>query len=160
MLGHDLVGDEPDHVRLRPVLPRDPEPLGSDGLDADGVLHPLGHLGARDLLDRPSALEDELRLEALQVGQEQDVGLVARREGAEVVEAVPECGVQRRKDERVLGGGPGRDSIAHHPVDVPVLGDVVGVLVIGAESDPLRPELLDEREQRTQVPRHRRLADE
>ena len=77
-----------------------------------------------------------------------------------MVEAVPECGVQRRKDERVLGGGPGRDSIAHHPVDVPVLGDVVGVLVIGAESDPLRPELLDEREQRTQVPRHRRLADE
>ena len=53
-----------------------------------------------------AGLQHEVRDEALQVGQEEQVGLVARRDRAEVVEAVPERRVERRADERVLGGMP------------------------------------------------------
>ena len=52
-LGHDLVGDDPDHARGTAV-PGDREMVGRDGADPDRVLDPLGHLGPRDLLDRPS----------------------------------------------------------------------------------------------------------
>ena len=68
--------------------------------------------------------------------------------------------VERRHQERVLGRNPVGHRLAHHPVDVAVVGDVVRVAVVGAERDPARPELLDERKQGTQVAGHRRLADE
>ena len=58
------------------------------------------------------------------------------------------------------GAMPARDRLAHHPVDVAVVGDVLRVAVVGAERDPAGPVLLDEREQGVQVARHRRLADQ
>ncbi len=65
----------------------------------------------------------------------------------------------RSHDERVLGRDSSGDGLPHHPVDVARVGDVVGVTIVGAERDAPRSVLLDEWEQRTQVPRHRRLAD-
>ena len=68
--------------------------------------------------------------------------------------------VSRGHDDRVLGRDPGLDRDPHHPVHVPGVGDVLRVAVVGAERDPAGPELLHERQQRAEVPRHRRLADE
>ena len=73
---------------------------------------------------------------------------------------MPRRGVDGGEDDCVLRRDPGSDSLAHHPVDVPVLGDVLRIAVVGAERDPVRAELLHERQQRLQVARHRRLADQ
>ena len=70
------------------------------------------------------------------------------------------AGWKRGHHERVLGRDAGADRVAHHPVDVAVLGDVLGVAVVGAEGDPARAELVHERQQRLQVARHRGLADQ
>ena len=106
------------------------------------------------------ALEDDVRHEADEVGQEQQVGLVPGRDGAEMPEAVPQRRVERRHHERVLGCGAHPHRFAHHPVDVAVVGDVVGVAVVGAERDPVRAVLERERQERLEVACHRRLADE
>ena len=58
------------------------------------------------------------------------------------------------------GVDAGRDRVAHHAVDVPAVDDVLRVAVVGAERDPAGPELRDERQERVEVARHRRLADE
>ena len=62
-----------------------------------------------------------------------------------MVELMPEGGIQRRKHERVFGGDPRRDGVSNHPVDVAVLGNIVRILVVRAEGESRRPELLDER---------------
>ena len=49
-----------------------------------------GHVRARDLGDRRARLQDDVGDETLEVGEEQQVGLVAGRDRAEVVEPVPE----------------------------------------------------------------------
>ena len=158
-LGDDLALDEADHA-AGASLPLDAEVVDGDRLDVHGGLDPLGHRDARDLLHRLAGLEDELGLEALEVGQEQDVGLVAGRDRAELREAVPEARVERGHDERVLGRRSLRDRLAHHRVDVAVLGDVLGLAVVRAEREPVRPELLDQRQERGEVARGRGLADE
>ena len=73
---------------------------------------------------------------------------------------MPEAGVERGHDERVLGRRSLRHGLAHHRVDVAVLGDVLGLAVVRAEGEPVRPELLDERQERGEVARGRGLADE
>ena len=69
-------------------------------------------------------------------------------------------GVVRRHHERVLGRDAERDGVAHHRVDVPVLGDVLRLAVVGAERETIRSVLGDERQQRAQVARRGCLADE
>ena len=86
--------------------------------------------------------------------------MIPRRDGAMVLQAVPERRIERRHDERVLGRDARRHGLPHHPVDVAVVCDVFRVAVVRAERDPGRPELLDQREQVEQVPRHRGLADQ
>ena len=49
-LGDDLVGDEADRASGAAV-PRDREVRRGDRLEADGVAHPLGHLGGRHVVD-------------------------------------------------------------------------------------------------------------
>jgi hypothetical protein len=124
------------------------------------VLHPLRHVRARDLLHRSPRLEHELGLEPLEVGEEEHVGLVAGGDRAEVREPVPRRGVQGRDDEGVLRRDPGGDGLAHHRVDVPLLRDVLRLAVVRAERDPMRAVLAQERKERVQVPRGRRLADQ
>ncbi len=68
--------------------------------------------------------------------------------------------MERRHEHGVLGRDAGGYCLAHHAVDVPRVGDVLGVAIVRAERDAPRPVLLDERQERLQVPRHRRLADE
>ena len=114
----------------------------------------------RDLGDRQARLEHRLRQEPLEIGQEQEIGLVAGRDRAEVRQAVPRRRVQRGAHERILGRDPGRDRIAHHPVDVAVVGDVLRLAVVGAERDAAGPVLGEQRQQRMEVPRRRRLADQ
>ena len=43
---------------------------------------------------------------------------------------------------------------------MPVLGDVLGLAVVGAEGEPVRAELLDERQERGEVARGRGLPDQ
>ena len=86
--------------------------------------------------------------------------MVSRRDGAEVPEPVPLGGIERGHHDRVLGRDAGGDRLADHAVDVPVLRDVLGVAVVGAEGDPTRAVLGRERKERLQVPRHRRLANQ
>src|SRR4029079_16894166 len=47
-LGDDLARDEPDHARAT-AAPRDAKDLGAERAHADGLPHPVRHLGARDL---------------------------------------------------------------------------------------------------------------
>ncbi len=127
------------------------------GCDPHRVPHPFRHLGGGELLHRRAALEDEVGLEALEVGQEQQVGHVAGRDGAVLPQAVPERRVDRPHHERVLGGDAELDRAADDVVHVPLLGDVLGLAVVGAEGEPVRPELRDERDERLEVPRGGRL---
>ena len=76
------------------------------------MLHPLGHLGAREVLHRRATLEHELRLEAIEVREEHQVGDVARGERAELAQAVPESRVQRSHHDRVLRGDSALDRAA------------------------------------------------
>ena len=86
--------------------------------------------------------------------------MVPRRDGAMVVQAVPERRMMRRHDESVLGRHAGGDGLPHDPVDVAVVGDVFRVPVVRAERDPGRPALLDQREEVEQVSSHRGLPDQ
>ena len=62
--------------------------------------------------------------------------------------------------QRVLRTHAEPDRIAHDRVDVPVLGDVLRLSVVGAEGHPRRPVLEHERRERAQVPRGRGLPDQ
>ena len=158
-LGQDLIGDHPDHARLA-ALPGNREVAGGDVPHAHRVLDPLGHLHALDLAERKAALEHGVRHEALEVGQQEQVGLIAGCDRAQVREAVPGGRVEGRHHERILGRDPGGDGVAHHRVDVAVLGDVLGLAVVGAEGDPAGAVLPGKRKQGVQVPRSRGLADQ
>ena len=58
------------------------------------------------------------------------------------------------------GASAERDRVADDRVDVPVVGDVLGLAVVGAERHPVGPVLERERQQRAQVARARGLADQ
>ena len=124
------------------------------------MAHPLGDLGRRHVLDGPAALQDELRDERLEVGEEQHVGDVARSDRAVLREPVPLGRVERRHHQRVGRVDARGDRVADHAVHVPVVGNVLRVPVVGAEGDPAGAVLLDERQERPEVPRHRGLADQ
>ena len=73
---------------------------------------------------------------------------------------MPQRRVVRRHDDGVFRRDSGSDGLAHHPVHVPGVGDVLGVAVVRAEGDAPGAVLLDEWEQRPEVACHRGLADE
>ena len=104
-----------------------------------------------------STIEGTKRLE---VREQQQVGLIAGSDRAEMAQSVPLRRVEGGEQQRVLRRDPVRDGGAHHRVDVPLVGDVLGIAVVGAERHPPGPELGDERQQRVEVPRHRRLANQ
>ena len=147
-------------ARASPPLHGIAKSLVVDCSDANGLPDPLGDLRALDVLERAAALQHRVRQEADQVGKHEQVGDVAGRDRAVAVEPVPGRGVERGHEHGVLGRDAGRHCLAHHPVDVARVGDVLGVAIVRAERDAPGPVLLDEREERPQVPRHRRLADE
>ena len=89
-------------------------------------------------------------------GSSEQVGLVAGRDRAEVRRArATSAGLSVAQHERVLGRDAGRDRVAHHRVDVAVVGDVLRLAVVGAERDPARAVLGEQRQQRVQVARRR-----
>ena len=158
-LSDDLIRHEPDHSCL-PAAPGNPQIALANRLVADGMLDPLGHVGLRDLLDRSSPLQRELGLEALEIRQEQEVGLVAGGDCAEMPEPVPARGIDRGKHDGIFGRDAGGNRLTHHAVDVAVLGDVLRVAVVRAERDAVGSELLHQRQQGVKVARHRRFADQ
>jgi hypothetical protein len=105
-------------------------------------------------------LEHRVGLEAHQVGQDEDVGLVRGSDRALLSQSVREGGIERGHDQGVFRRDTRSYRLSHHPVHVTVVRDVLRVAVVGAEGDPRRSELLHEREEVEQVPRHRGLADE
>ena len=119
-----------------------------------------GTSAAGNLGDRPTRLEHGVRYEALEVREQQQVRRAPRRDCSELSEAVPQSRVERRADERILDGHAGGDGIADHRVDVAVVGDVLGLPVVGAERDPARPVLEQQREQGLEVPGGRSFADQ
>ena len=159
-VGDDLVGDDPDHAhRRRPVrgsatARRPTWPMRTVWRTQSGTS------GRGTSPIRRPDLSTSSGSNALEVGEQQQVGLVAGRDRAVLAQAVPERRVERREHERVLGRDPGRDRAPHHRVDVPLVGDVLGLAVVGAERHPRRAELGDERQQRVEVARAERLADQ
>ena len=121
---------------------------------------PVRHLSAWPLRDRPPVLQHQVGDEPFEVGQDEHVGAVPGRDRAEPLEAVPERGVERGADQRILGRDPEGDGVADHAVDVAVVRDVLRLAVVGAERDPSRPVLRKQRQQRVQVARGRGLADQ
>ena len=117
-------------------------------------------MGLRDLLDGPSGFQRQLGLEALEVREQEQVGLIPRCDRTEMPETVPRGGVDRRQHDRVLRRDARSDRLPDHAIDVAVRGDVLRIAVVGAEGDAVRPELLHERQQRLQVARHRRFANQ
>ena len=105
LLRDDLVLDETDHPRSTSA-PRDAEVAGRDRLHANRVLHPLGHVRLRDVLDGSARLEHGARLEGLEVVEHDEIGLVAGRDRAEVVEAVPEAGFSEASTSASSGATP------------------------------------------------------
>ena len=158
-LRHDLILDQPDRAD-RGAVRRNREIGCGDGLHPHRLAYPLGHCHRGHVLDRQAALEHDVGREADEVGQQEEIRLVAGGNRAEVVEPVPLGGVERGQQKGVLGRDAGGNRLAHHPVDVTVLGDVLGVAVVGAERHPAGPVLEHERKQRLKVARHRRLADQ
>ena len=108
------------------------------------MLHPLRNLGPRDLADRPPRLEHGLGLEAHEVRQDEQVGLVTGCDRAHAPQAMPDGRVPGCEHDRVLGCDARGDRLPHHAVDVAVRGDVLGVAVVGAERDVGGSELGDE----------------
>ena len=76
------------------------------------------------------------------------------------VETVTQRGMKRRHEDGVCRIDSRGDGITHHPVHVPRVGNVLGVAVVGAEGDPARAVLGDERQQCPKVARHGGLADQ
>ena len=93
----------------------------------------------------PPLLQHDVGLEADQVGQDEQIGLIAGRDRAELPEPMPRRGVVRGEHDRILRRDSGRHGLAHHAVQVAVVEDVLGVAVVGAERDRARAELRDER---------------
>ena len=81
-LRHDLALDEPDHACV-PALPRDPEDVRRHRADAD---RGRTHSGtATEAISRPvSALEHQLRHERDEIRKEEHVGVITRRDRAEM----------------------------------------------------------------------------
>ncbi len=152
-LGRDDM-DDPNPSRSG----RDPKRRFVDRRQADRLPHPVRHIEL-DESRRPPALEHLPRLERDQVVQDQDVGLVARCDGAQVPEPVIGGGVDGRHDHGVLGADAFRDRHTHHLVDVAMLNDEVRLAVVGAEHAPLGAVPLDKRQQVAQVARDRCLAE-
>ena len=125
-----------------------------------GVAHPVGHLDPGDLADRLPALEHELGHERLEVGEDEDVGAAARRDRAQMVEAVIGRRVERGHHDGVLRREPERDGVADDRVDVAVVGDVLRLTVVGTERHPVRSVLERERQQRPKIPGARGLTDQ
>ena len=89
--------------------------------------------------DRAARLQHELGDEPLEVGQDEQVGLVAGRDGAEVARPCQSAGFSVAQTSASSGGIADRDRVADHRVDVSVVGDVLGLAVVGAERDPAGP---------------------
>ncbi len=119
-----------------------------------------GTLARGPLGDRRTVLQHQFRHEALEVGQDEQVGAVAGRDRAETLQPVPQRGIERRADQRVLRRDPVRDRVPHHPVDVAVVGDVLRLSVVGAERDPPGAVFGEQRQERLEVPRRGGLADQ
>ena len=158
-LRDDLILDETDRPQ-RAAGPRDREVVRRERCDPDGLAHPVGDPRARDVLDGQTPLQHRRRLEALEVGENEQVAHVPGRNGAVAGEPVPERGVMGCHEHSILGRDACGNGLPNHAVHVSFVRDVLGIAVVRAERDPGRPVLLDERQECMQVARHRRLADE
>ncbi len=110
--------------------------------------------------DPASVLQHRLGHEVDEVGEDEHVGPVAGCDSAMSHQPVAQSRVQRGHDDRVLGSDPRADGLPDHLVDVAVVRDVLRIAVVGAERDAVGAELLRERQEVEQVPRHRGLANE
>ena len=92
--------------------------------------------------------------------QQDEVGAVAGSDRAQVAQPVVARRVQRGHEERVLGRDALRHRLAAHRVEMPFADQRVGLAVVRAERAVLGAVPADELEQRAQVARVGRLADE
>ena len=130
--------DEPDHPRPAARQGTASESRRRSGRRAPCRLTQSGTAtGAISPTGRPR-LSTTLGHERHEVAEDEDVGPPARRDRTEVVEAVVGRRVERRHHDRVLRGEAERDGVPDDRVDVPVVGDVLGLAVVGAEGHPVR----------------------
>ena len=94
-LGQDLAGDQADHPR-RPALPGNRGTAPGRGRRRASCSCTHSGTCARGIsATRRARLQDDVGHEALEIGEEEQVGLVAGRDRAEVGEPVPERRVER-----------------------------------------------------------------
>ena len=158
--GDDLARHEPDHARAA-AGPGNPQEAASRSRATCTVR--FAHSGTATAGISPTGRPRFSTRSGTNDSRSGRKRMSAWRPGAiapEMVEAVVGGGVERRHHERVLGRQAERDRLADDRVDVAVLGDVLGLAVVGAERHPVRAVLERERQQRAQVAGARGLADQ
>ena len=94
-----------------------------------------------------------------EVVDDDQVGLVARRDGAEVPQAEPLGGVEARHRDGPDRVEPSGDRQPHGVIEVALVAEVVRGAIVGDEQGPPRAEPPDDRQQLGQVLLGRALAD-
>ena len=151
-----LARDDPDHANALGAA-RDAKGLCRHRRQVDSLADPLRDLELGEPRRRAS-LQNLPRLERDEIIEDQEVGLVARSDGAQVPKPVIGGGIYRRHHDRVLGADAFGDGHPHHLVDVALFDYEAGLAIVGAEHAPVAAELFDEREEIAQVARDRSLA--
>ena len=96
---------EPDHARI-PAVPRNREiRRGRSARSAPSAAPSPERPTARDLADRPAALQDEVGYEALQVGQHEQICLIAGSHRPVPIEPVPLAPRSARRMIRASSAG-------------------------------------------------------
>ena len=108
----------------------------------------------------PPAGDHRAGAEALDVLEHRQVGAVARRDRAQVAQPVVAGGMQRRHEQRVLRRHPLRHRLTAHRVEVPLAHERVGLPVVRAERAVLGAVAAHELQQRAEVARVGRLAEQ
>ena len=163
--GDDLPGNDADH--REPRMHRQPQPLRRQLRQMHRPLQgkaaaPVGQRkGLPGPADQLSAYIDLVRVHGLHAVQDHQVRQIPRRNGPLMLQPVSLGGIQRRHADGRHRRHPQLNGPTDAGVDVPLPPDVVQMLVVGAENEPVQgnPRLQGPGEDGVQVPGGRPLTD-
>ena len=164
MASHQLVGDEAEHARPPPLGPQcevDARPVDAHRRRqrrANAWSRIVEKLAAAR--HQPAAVPDEVGPQVAQVAAGDQVGAPPRRHRAAVEQPEVLGGVERRHADRRQRVDAAGDRHPHQRVHVPLVEQVGGLAVVGAQAQPPLGARVDERQQVAQVLRVGRLAQE
>lgn len=153
-----LAGNDPDRPDVGPAVAGDGQHVEAERPDVHRLPDPLRR-AAEGEPRLAAALQHRPGHEVAEVVEEEQVGLPAGGDRAQMPEAVVFGGMEGGHDQRLLGGDPLGDGDPQHLVEVALLGQRGRLAVVGAEHAALRPVAPDHGQQVAQVPRVGRLAE-